>query len=51
MTFFIYIYIYNIAFVNSERLLAKSRVDITQYQHGKFSVACKHGNFSYPTGF
>jgi hypothetical protein len=28
--------IYNIAFVNSERWLAKSRVDITQCQHGKF---------------
>jgi hypothetical protein len=27
-------YIYNIAFVNSERWLAKSRVDITQCQHG-----------------
>jgi hypothetical protein len=27
---------YNIAFVNSERWLAKSRVDITQCQHGKF---------------
>jgi hypothetical protein len=27
--------IYNIAFVNSERWLAKSRVDITQCQHGK----------------
>jgi hypothetical protein len=26
--------IYNIAFVNSERCLAKSRVDITQCQHG-----------------
>jgi hypothetical protein len=42
---------YNIAFVNSERWLAKSRVDITQCQHGKFSAACKHGNFSYPSGF
>jgi hypothetical protein len=31
--------------------LAKSRVDITQCQHGKFSAACKHGNFSYPSGF
>ena len=28
--------IYNIAFVNSERRLAKSRVDITLCQHGKF---------------
>ena len=27
---------YNIAFVNSERWLAKSRVDITLCQHGKF---------------
>ena len=27
---------YNIAFVNSQRLLAKSRVDITLRQHGKF---------------
>ena len=27
---------YNITFVNSERLLAKSRVDITLCQHGKF---------------
>jgi hypothetical protein len=27
---------YNIAFANSERWLAKSRVDITQCQHGKF---------------
>ena len=27
---------YNVAFVNSERLLAKSRVHITQCQHGKF---------------
>ena len=27
---------YNIAFVNSERWLAKSRVDITQCQHGTF---------------
>jgi hypothetical protein len=43
--------LYNIAFVNSERWLAKSRVDITQCQHGKFSAACKHGNFSYPSGF
>jgi hypothetical protein len=25
---------YNIAFVNSERWLAKSRVDVTQCQHG-----------------
>ena len=33
---YIYIYIYNIAFVNSERWLAKSRVDITICQHGKF---------------
>ena len=31
-----YICIYNIAFVNSERWLAKSRVDITLCQHGKF---------------
>ena len=31
--------IYNIAFVNSERWLAKSRVDITQCQHGKFPAA------------
>ena len=30
------VYIYNIAFVNSERWLAKSRVDITLCQHGKF---------------
>ena len=30
------IYFYNIAFVNSERWLAKSRVDITLCQHGKF---------------
>ena len=29
-------YVYNIAFVNSERLLAKSRVDITMSQHEKF---------------
>jgi outer membrane protease len=42
---------YNIAFVNSERWLAKSRVDTTQCQHGEFSAACKHGNFSYPSGF
>jgi hypothetical protein len=42
---------YNIAFVNSERWLAKSRVDITQCQHGKFSAACKHGNFSYIRAF
>ena len=28
--------IYNIAFVNSERWLAKSRADITLRQHGKF---------------
>ena len=28
--------IYNIAFVNSECWLAKSRVDITLCQHGKF---------------
>ena len=28
--------IYDIAFVNSERWLAKSRVDITLCQHGKF---------------
>ena len=27
---------YNIAFVSSERWLAKSRVDITQCQHGNF---------------
>jgi hypothetical protein len=36
-------YIYNIAFVNSERWLAKSRVDITQCQHGnvgKFLSLC-----------
>ena len=31
-----YIIDYNIAFVNSERWLAKSRVDITLCQHGKF---------------
>ena len=31
-----WIYNYNIAFVNSERWLAKSRVDITLCQHGKF---------------
>ena len=30
------IYYYNIAFVNSERWLAKSRVDITLCQHGEF---------------
>ena len=30
------IYVYNIAFVNSERWLARSRVDITLCQHGKF---------------
>ena len=30
------IHFYNIAFVNSERRLAKSRVDITLCQHGKF---------------
>jgi hypothetical protein len=29
-------YIYNVAFVNSERWLAKSHIDITQSQHGKF---------------
>ena len=29
---------YNMAFVNSERWLAKSRVDITLCQHGKFSA-------------
>ena len=29
---------YNIAFVNSERWLAKSRVDITLCQYGKFSA-------------
>jgi hypothetical protein len=36
-------YFYNIAFVNSERWLAKSRVDITQCQHGnvgKFLSLC-----------
>ena len=35
--------IYNIAFANSERRLAKSRVDITQCQHGnigKFLSLC-----------
>ena len=32
----LYICIYNIAFVNSEHWLAKSRVDITLCQHGKF---------------
>jgi hypothetical protein len=42
---------YNIAFVNSERWLAESRVDITQCQHRKFSGACKHRTFSYPSGF
>ena len=31
--------VYNIAFVNSERWLAKSRVDITLCQHGKFPAA------------
>jgi hypothetical protein len=31
--------IYNIAFVNSECWLAKSRVDITLCQHGKFPAA------------
>ena len=31
--------IYNIAFVNSECRLAKSRVDITLCQHGKFPAA------------
>ena len=30
--------VYNIAFVNSERWLAKSRVDITLCQHEKFSA-------------
>jgi hypothetical protein len=30
---------YNIAIVNSGRWLAKSRVDITQCQHGKFAAA------------
>ena len=25
--------------------------DITQCQHGKFSAACKHGNFSYIRAF
>ena len=33
---FVYIFDYNIAFVNSERWLAKSRVDITLCQQGKF---------------
>jgi hypothetical protein len=32
----VYIIYYNIAFVNSEHWLTKSRVDITQCQHGKF---------------
>ena len=32
----LYIFIYNIAFVNSECWLAKSHVDITQCQHRKF---------------
>ena len=32
----VYNHVYNMAFVNSERLLAKSRVDITLCQHGKF---------------
>ena len=32
----VYIKHYNIAFVNPERWLAKSRVDITLCQHGKF---------------
>jgi hypothetical protein len=27
---------YNIAFVNSEHWLAKSRVDTARYQHGRF---------------
>ena len=33
------IHIYNIAFVNSERWLVKSRVYITRCKHGKFPVA------------
>jgi hypothetical protein len=40
---YIHTYIYNIAFANSERWLAKSRVDITQCQHvnvGKFLSLC-----------
>jgi hypothetical protein len=40
---YIWINNYNIAFVNSERWLAKSRVDITQCQHGnvgKFLSLC-----------
>ena len=42
MSLWIFIYnnrLYNIAFVNSERLLAKSRIDITLCQHGKFPAA------------
>jgi hypothetical protein len=31
---FLYYFLYNIAFVNSKRWLAKSLVDITQCQHG-----------------
>ena len=42
---------YNIAFVNPERCLVKSRVYITQCRHGKFPATCKHGNFLYPSGF
>ena len=42
---------YNVAFVNPERWLVKSRVYITQCKHGKFPATCKHGNFSYPSGF
>ena len=45
------IYIYNIAFVNLECWLVKSCVYITQWKHEKFPAACKHGNFSYPSGF
>jgi hypothetical protein len=38
--FLLYISIYNIAFVNSERLLAKSRVDISHGNVGKFLSLC-----------
>jgi hypothetical protein len=43
---------YNIAQRNIKKEIFRLfRVDITQCQHGKFSAACKHGNFSYPSGF
>ena len=39
---------YNIAFVNSERWLAKGRVDITLCQHGNFPAALfVFSNFHY----